>query len=160
PDQPMIEELGIAKSDSAKPTRLLRNINLVTFLTVGTRDLSKQGWNVFFDNPPLRPHETYAAVLDKKKVRIQSQGRRSTIIIDGLVAGPFRGDLRFTVYSGCRLVHAEAVLSTEKDACAILYDAGLISPEPDWKTVVWMDTNDQLQRVQTTSQPSAIPVAS
>jgi hypothetical protein len=159
PDQPLIEELGISKAGNEAGTPLIRNINPVTFLTVGTRDLSKQGWNVFFDNPPLRPHTTYRAVLSKEKVRIESQGRHSSIIIDGISAGPFRGDLRFTVYPGCRLIHVEAVLSTEKDACAILYDAGLTSPKPDWKSVAWMDTDDQLQRVQTNSQPSAVPLA-
>jgi hypothetical protein len=159
PDRPLIEELGISKAVNETSTPLLRNVNPVTFVTVGTRDLSKQGWNVFFDNPPLRPHETYPAVLEKKKVRIQSQGRHCTVIIDELSAGPFRGDLRFTVYPGCRLVRAEAVVSTEKDACAILYDAGLTSQKPDWKTVAWMDTRDQLQRIETTSQQSAVPVA-
>lgn len=159
PDHPLIEELGISKAGNEAGTPLIRHINPVTFLTVGTRDLSKQGWNVFFDNPPLRPHATYRAVLTMKKVRIQSQGRHSTIIIDGISAGPFRGDLRFTVYSGCRLIHVETVLSTEKDACAILYDAGLTSPKPDWKSVAWMDIEDQLKRVQTNSQQSAVPLA-
>src|SRR5262249_32855815 len=84
---------------------------------------------------------------------------RATVIIDGLSAGPFRGELRFTVYPGCRLIHTEAVVSTDKDACAILYDAGLTSPTPDWKTVAWLDTDDQLRRVAATSQKPATPVA-
>src|SRR5207244_7486371 len=108
PDRPLIEELGVSKAGNQTAIPLLQNVHPVTFVTVGSRDLSTQGWNVFFDNPPLRPHKTYATVLEKKQVRIQSRGRRSTIIIDGLSAGPFHGDLRFTVYSGCRLVHAEA----------------------------------------------------
>jgi hypothetical protein len=159
PKQPLIEEIGISKTASGKSTPLLRKVNPVTLLTVGIRDLSKHGWNVFFDNPPLRPHQTFAAVLEMKKVRIQSQGRRSTVIIDGLSAGPFRGDWRLTVYPGCRLVHTEAVLSTEKDACAILYDAGLTSPRPAWKTIAWIDTSDKLQQVSATSQKAAAPVA-
>ena len=158
-DQPLIEELGIAKKADGPSTPLLRKVNPVTFLTVGVRDLSAQGWNVFFDNPPRRPHETFPAVLGRKKVRVESQGRRATVILDGLAAGPFRGDLRFTVYPGCALVHAEAVVSTDKDACAILYDAGLTSPEPSWKTVAWLDTRDQFRRVEATSQRAAAPVA-
>src|SRR5262249_53287597 len=74
-------------------------------------------------------------------------------------AGPFRGDLCFTVYPGCRLVHAEAVVSTVKDACAILYDAGLVSAAPAWKTVAWLDTNDRLQAVETKALQAAAPVA-
>jgi hypothetical protein len=155
----LIEELGIAGRADGPVTPLLRKVDPVTFLTVGVRDLSTQGWNAFFDNPPKRPHETFPAVLERKKAVVQSQGRRCTVILDGLSAGPFRGDLRFTVYPGCRLVHAEAVLRTEKDACAILYDAGLSSPAPGWKTVAWIDTGDELRRVETESQKTATPVA-
>jgi hypothetical protein len=158
-NQPLIEELAIARTADGPATPLLRKVNPVTLVTVGVRDLSKQGWNVFFDNPPRRPHQTFAAVLEAKKVRVRSQGRRSTVILDGLSAGPFRGDLRFTVYPGCRMVHAEAVVSTEQEACAILYDAGLASPAPDWKTVAWIDTSDRLQRVGATSAKVAEPVA-
>jgi hypothetical protein len=159
PGRPLIEELGIARTAEGDSVTLLGKVNPVTFLTVGVRDLSKQGWNAFFDNPPLRPHETFPAVLEPKKVAVQSQGRRTTVIVDGLSAGPFRGDLRFTVYPGCRLVHTEAVVSTDKDSCAILYDAGLTSPTPDWKTVAWLDTADQLRRVPATSEKKAVPAA-
>ena len=157
--EPLIEELGVAKTADGPTSLLLRKVNPMTRLTVGIRDLSKQGWNAFFDNPPQRPHATFVAVLQPKKVRAQSQGRHSTVILDGLTAGPFHGDLRFTVYPGCRLVHTEAVVSTEKDACAILYDAGLTSAKPDWKTIAWLDTNDEWQRVSATSQETATPVA-
>jgi hypothetical protein len=157
--QPLIEELGIARAADRPALPLLRSVNPVTFLTVGSRDLSKQGWNAFFDNPPRRAHETFRAVLARKKVRVQSQGRRSTVILEGLSAGPFQGDLRFTVYPGCRLVHTEAVVSTEKDACAILYDAGLTSLTSAGKTIAWMDTNDELQRVPAHSPQGAAPVA-
>jgi hypothetical protein len=159
PDRPLIEELGIAKTADGPSTALLRQVNPVTFLTVGVRDLSAQGWNVFFDNPSRRPHQTFPAVPGRKKVRVESHGRRATVILDGLSAGPFKGDLRFTVYPGCALVHAEAVVSTKKNACAILYDAGLASPKPSWKTVAWLDTGDRWRRVEATAQKKATPVA-
>lgn len=159
PKQALIDELGIAPTGDGKATSLLRQVDPATFLTVGSRDLSKQGWDVFFDNPPRRPHESFRAVLDPKQVRVESAGRRSTVILDGLSAGPFRGDLRFTVYPHCRLVHVQAVLSTDKDACAILYDAGLVRAAPDWKSVAWLDTNDKLQRVPADGQKEAAPVA-
>jgi hypothetical protein len=157
--EPLIEELGIAPSAGRPAVPLLRNVNPATFVTVGSRDLSSQGWNAFFDNPPRRPHHTFRAELERKGVRVQSQGRRSTVILDSLSAGPFRGDLRFTVYPGCRLVHTEAVVSTGQDARAILYDAGLTGLTPDGKTIAWMDTNDELRRVPPTSQGDAAPVA-
>jgi hypothetical protein len=156
---PLIDELGLARTADGPATPLLRNVNPVTFLTVGTRDLSQQGWNAFFDNPPRRPHETFRAVLEPTKVRVQTGGRRGTVVIDGLAAGPFRGELRFTVYAGCRLVHAEAVLGTDKDACAILYDAGLAAPRPGWATIAWVDTGDRLRRVPAAEQKAAAPVA-
>jgi hypothetical protein len=159
PDRPLIEELGLARKADAPSTPLLRKVNPVTFLTVGARDLAAQGWNVFFDNPPRRPHETFPAVIDRKKVRVESHGRRATVVLEGLSAGPFRGEMRFTVYPGCALVHVEAVVSTEKNACAILYDAGLTNREPPWKTVAWLDTADQWRRLEATSQKTATPVA-
>jgi hypothetical protein len=159
PAQPLIEELGLARTADGPSTPLLRQVNPVTLLTVGSRDLSKQGWNVFFDNPPLRPHETFVAVRDTKRVRARSHGRRCTVVLDGLSAGPFRGEMRFTVYPGCRLVHAEAVVRTEKDACAILYDAGLTGPGPDGDKIAWIDTADRLRRVPVRGQEPATPVA-
>jgi hypothetical protein len=159
PHEPLVEELGLAKTTGGTSVALLTKVTPVTYLTVGVRDL-KQGWDVFFDNPPRRPHETFAAVLDLKAVRAQSRGRRCTVILDGLSAGPFQGELRFTVYAGCRLVHVEAVLGTTGDACAILYDAGLTSRAPDWKTVAWLDTKDELKRVARTDQQTATTVAS
>jgi hypothetical protein len=159
PDRPLIEELGIAKTADGPSTALLRKVNPVTFLTVGVRHLGVQGWNVFFDNPHGRPHETFLAVPGRKKVRVESHGRRATVILDGLSAGPFRGDLRFTVYPGCALVHAEVVVATRKNACAILYDAGLASPKPSWKAIAWLDTGDVWRRVVATAQQTAAPVA-
>src|SRR5262249_33751797 len=152
---PLITEMGIAKTADGEAAPLMKNLEPVTFLTVGVRDLSKQGWNVFFDNPPRRPHETFQAKLERKRARVESHGRRCTVIIDELAAGPFRGDLRFTVYAGCRLVHVEAVLTTEKDACAILYDTGLSSPKPSWKSLAWLDTGDRWQRADAMSQKEA-----
>lgn len=159
PGQPLIEEMGIVKAAGAPATPLVRNVNPVTLLTVGSRDLSKHGWNVFFDNPPRRPHETFLASLAATKAVVRSQGRRATVVFDGLSAGPFKGNLQFTVYPNCPLVHVEAVISTEKEPCAILYDAGLTTPTPDWATVAWLDTDDKLQRVSATSLGNAAPVA-
>lgn len=163
PDQPLIAELGIAPTADGAVSPIVRNAQPVTLLTVGVRDLAAQGWNVFFDNPPTRPHETFLAKLDKQRVRVQSHGRRSSVIIETLTAGPFRGDLRLTVYSGCRLVHAEAVLSTENDACAILYDAGLTGGAADspgkFQTIAWLDLKDQWQRAPAGTDHPAEPVA-
>ncbi len=157
-NQPLIEELGTAGTAAGPVTPLLRRVDPVTVLTVGTRDLT-QGWNVFFDNPPRRPHRTHLATLRPKAVRVHSRGRSSTVVLDGLTAGPFRGEYRFTVYPGCRLVHAEAVVSTDHDATAFLYDTGLTAPEPFCTSVAWLDTSDRLRRVVAAARTNAEPVA-
>lgn len=154
--QPLIDELGIT-SKATESTTLVRQVNPVTVLTVGSRDLT-QGWNVFFDNPPRRPHKTHLAVLQPKTARVNSHGRSTTVTLDGLTVGPFRGAYRFTVYAGCPLVHAEAVVSTEQDATAFLYDTGLTAPEPFCTALAWLDTSDRLQRVPAATN-KAEPVA-
>src|SRR4029077_8121046 len=91
-NQPLIAELGIAPTAGGAAIPLVRDMQPVTLLTVGVRDLAAQGWNVFFDNPPTRPHETFLAQFEKQKVRVQSQGCRTTVIVETLTAGPFHGD--------------------------------------------------------------------
>lgn len=158
--EPLIEELAIAVAADGPSVAILRGLNPVTYLTVGTRDLSAQGWNVFFDNPPRRPHQTYRATLDLKSVTVRSQGIRTAVAIDGLAVGPFGGSLQITLYPGCRLVHVEAVVHTEEDGRAILYDVGLTSDAPDWRSVWWLDTDDKSRRVPVGEQGAAGPVAS
>src|SRR5204863_9616252 len=114
----------IAKVAGAPATPLVRKVNPVTVLTVGSRDLSKHGWNVFFDNPPRRPYETFLASLAATKVVVRSQGRRTTVVFDGLSAGPFKGDLQLLVYANCTVVHVEAVVCTVNETCSRLYYAG------------------------------------
>jgi hypothetical protein len=144
-DQPLIQDLSF----KLRSTAILRDVNPVLYLTVGTRDLTKQGWNAFFDNPPRRPHETFTAKLARKNIRVKSAGKRVTLSIDGLTAGSFQGELQFTFFAGCSLIQTTAVLTTEEDSRAILYDAGLSSPESSWKTVAWLDTTDKLARQDT-----------
>jgi hypothetical protein len=159
-NEPLIEELGSATTADGPSIPILRELNPVTFLTVGSRNLAAQGWNAFFDNPPRRPHETFLATLVTKSVIVRSHGGNTCVVISGLTAGPFSGHLQFTVYPGCRLVHTEAIVRTEQDACAILYDAGLTRSTPDWKSVFWIDTNDHPKRRSVADQNSAEPVAS
>jgi hypothetical protein len=159
PGAPLIESLGIAASAREKATPILSKVDPVTVLTVGTRNLADPaGWVAFFDNPPKRPHETFRASLTKTSVRVESVGARSTIIIGGVTAGPFSGDMRFTLYPGTRLVHAETCVSTQRDASAILFDAGLVSSAPSWNSINYVDTKDQWRRPANneTAEPVAV----
>src|SRR5262249_55995968 len=102
----------------------------VIFVTAGTRGGTAGRppgmsiFNEFFDKPAARPHETYLSKLELKRARVESQGRRAAISLNDLTIGPFQGELRFTLYSGTRLVHMEAVVSTQEESRAILYDMG------------------------------------
>ena len=155
---PLISELSIANSPTSKATPIITNVNPVTVLTVGSRDLKNPaGWVAFFDKVPTRPYQSYRAELRKKSARVVSEGNRSTIIIDEISAGSFHGDLRFTLYPNTRLVHVQAVVSTQQDGTAFLYDAGLSSANPSWKNIAYLDNHDQWQRAE--NDENATPVA-
>jgi hypothetical protein len=146
--KPLIDSLAIATQADGPADVLLSGVDPVTLLTVGSRQgLRNPGWVVFFDRVWQRPYKTYPGQLELKQARVVSQGRRTTVILDEYSAGPFSGDFRFTVYPGGRLVHAEAVVSTQQDRCAILYDAGLVSAteQISWNRVAWMNTAGQPQ---------------
>ena len=136
PERPLIQEMAIGGAP------VLVDVDPVLVMTVGSRNLSdKAGWIAFFDNPPKRPHEKYLAELKKTSARVESSGARTTVIVGDLTCGPFRGDMRFTFFRGSPLVQATAVLSTEKNGCAILYDAGLVAggETPSWETISFID---------------------
>lgn len=153
PEQPLIKSIAI------NDALILQNVDPVLHLTVGARDLSKQGWSVFFDNPPRHPHQTFTARLDRKQVRVQSSGQRATVIVEGLSAGAFQGELQFALFPKVRLIQTTAVLATNEDSRAILYDAGLSSLEPSWRSVAWLDSKDEFQRQAVSSNRNATPVA-
>jgi len=158
---PLIAELSDRlKREDHPTTPIVKNLDPVFLLTVGTRDLHQaSGWVAFFDDPPKRPHQTYRIARDTQNVRVVSEGRHTTIILDGLTAGPFKGDLRFTFYPGTRLVHTQAVISTAQDACAILYDAGLTSSAPGWRSTAFIDDHDQWHRIDAGNDEKATPQA-
>src|SRR5579875_2545417 len=138
--RPLIRSMGVS------PTAGLPNADPVTFLLVGTREAPKgrppdmSAFNVFFDSPAKRPYQTYRSKLDLKRVRVTSQGRRTTIALGDLSIGPFNGELRLTVYSGAALVHVEAVVRTQEERRAILYDTGLAVSTPGLSRFSWLDT--------------------
>ena len=150
PGEPLVESLGLADPKGA--FAILKGVDPVTFITVGSRVGEKDRppgmspFNVFFDAPAQRPHQNYKARLDLKRARVTSHGRRATVALGDLTAGPFSGELHVTVYAGARLVHFEAVVSTKEEGRAYLYDAGLVSARPNWRRLAWTDTEGRLQR--------------
>ncbi len=157
----LIKSFGIAGKGQA-PTVVLSTLNPVTLLTVGSRDSKNpQGWGAFFDNTPKRPYETFLVALGKRRVQTTNHGTRTTISLAEASGGGFRGDVQFTFYRNSPLIHAETVVTTQEDWRAIIYDAGLESPSPSWKSIGWKDTSGEFQSVKDAEQagPETLAVA-
>ena len=159
--KPLIESLGVAAKGEA-PVVIMRALNPVTLLTVGSRDSKNpQGWGAFFDNTPRRHYETYVMTLGQRHVQTTNHGTRTTISLAAAKAGSFDGDVRFTFYRNSPLIHLETVLTTQEDWRAIIYDTGLTSAQPDWEAMAWNDTAGKLQntKVDTTSGAASLAVS-
>lgn len=154
-EKPLISSIGLTSGTTQK--EISKNIDPVFLLTVGKRDLvSQNGWNIFFDKVPLKPHETYRVELNKNSSSVSSAGSRTIITIGQLRAPDFQGNIEITLYNGSPLVNIAAVLSTSKDSVAILYDAGLISKDPAWENISWANVYDSLQNIQPSQDDTAV----
>src|SRR5690606_14446705 len=93
-------------------------------------------------------------------VKVTTKGARTIITVSELSAGPFSGNLEITLYNGSRLLNVAAVMSTERDATAIIYDAGLVSGSSAFKEIFWYDTEGYLQsaRVEDNKTSTNLPV--
>jgi hypothetical protein len=151
PDRPLIAFLNISGAHGPGAA-IVEGADPVTFLTVGTRVAppdrppGMSEFNTFFDAPAKRPHESYRSRLDRKRFRISADRRSVTVTAGELTIGPFSGELRLTIYAGARLVHVEAVVKTQEDHRAALYDAGLVSETPSWRRFGWVDTEGRHHR--------------
>ena len=132
----------------------------------GTR---RGGWNAFFDYPPDHPDGTRSArgVFSLRSATARTIGERVEILFDGLHMGVFDGGIAYTVYPGSRLIHQEAVLSTDVPDVAYYYDAGLemaaradLTPGRNMRTrVSYYDTAGALREdVATGFDPERVPV--
>jgi hypothetical protein len=144
---PLIESLGAAVGAAGEVTPIVKAVEPITKMTVGTRQATTgrppemSPFNEFFDSPAQRPHIEYIGQLERKRARVTSVGRRATVAVGELKVGPFRGELWFTVYAGSPLLHVESVVHTEEDRTAYFYETGLFSPrDPSWNRLVWIDT--------------------
>lgn len=151
------KEYGKVILDFSKRNPLFKSIQLnnmeitsgldPTFiLTVGKRDLiSQNGWNIFFDKVPSKPHQSYLIDLEKDSASVRSEGAHTIIRISKMHAPNFSGALEITFYNGSPLFNISAVMSTKIDSTAILYDAGLVNKGKIWNEVAWSNTNKQMQ---------------
>ncbi len=157
----LIESLAISPDREGNSTTVLSRIAPATTLTIGQRNLERNGWTIFFDKVHTRPHETHLVQLDPQRVRVESVGEdRVRIRIDKLSAASFEGELVFTLYPGSRLIHVESVLTTNEDARAIVYDAGLVGSFTTPKARIgWMATGGEIRRRSVDPDAVSTPLA-
>src|SRR3546814_6065127 len=67
--------------------------------------------------------------------------------IYGAQAGPFSGGIAITLFRGSPLLNMAAVMRTERDSLAIIYDAGLVNRERPWEKIFWADPRSEERRV-------------
>ncbi|MDJ1479893.1 hypothetical protein QNI16_05305 [Cytophagaceae bacterium YF14B1] len=143
--QPLFYSLQVSQRGVLK--EIASDLDPAFVLTIGKRDLiSQNGWNIFFDKTNKRPHQSYVIGLDKQKASVQSMGSRTVIRVGDARAATFHGVVEITVYKGSPLFNVAAVMSTEVDSTAILYDAGLTTKKNVWNTIAWSDTEDKMQQ--------------
>ncbi|MSU66198.1 MAG: hypothetical protein EXS38_08895 [Opitutus sp.] len=154
--RPLLERLAVAPTTNpAGRATLMQRVDPVTLLRVGSRDMAAPaGWVAFFDNPPLRAYQSIPVTLKKTRAAITSAGNRTVVRIGDVTAGSFSGAIEFTVSRNSPLVHVETVIHTTENGRAILYDAGIMSPNPDWPALAWRDPAGALQRLKV--QPNRV----
>jgi hypothetical protein len=143
-DEPLFKSIQLDKGGIYQ--KVIENVDPQFILTKGKRDLiSQNGWNIFFDKAPLKPHHSYKVGFHKKSISVSSKGTRTVITLPGLEAPDFKGDLEITLYNGQPLFNVAAVISTPIDSTAILYDAGLVAKTQPVKAVNYSDVYEHLQ---------------
>ncbi|MBT1697568.1 hypothetical protein KK083_11820 [Fulvivirgaceae bacterium PWU4] len=152
--QPIFKSIGLQEARVDHP--IASGLDPAFVLTVGKRDLiSQNGWNIFFDKVPNKPFRSYNIDLEKQSAAISSVGTRTVISIGSLKAPGFTGTLQITLYNGSPLMNIAAVMSTDIDSTAILYDAGLVSKNAAWQQIGWSDVNKQMRSANPNTADSA-----
>ncbi|MEO3404185.1 hypothetical protein AAFN85_09800 [Mucilaginibacter sp. CAU 1740] len=137
---------SVSLGNKGKYNRVIENVDPQFVLTEGKRDLiSQNGWNIFFDKVPLKPHRSYKVGFNKKGIAVSSAGTRTVIKIGDVEAPNFKGDLEITLYNGQPLFNVAAVISTQVDSTAILYDAGLVAKAQSVKSISYSDVYEKLK---------------
>src|SRR5262245_24410786 len=102
PGKPLIDQLGIAKSATGPLAPLLKRVDPVAFLTVGTRTAPSgrppqmSVWNVFFDKPASRTFQTQVSTFVPMRATVSREGSQETLRVGHLYIGQFSGKLHVT----------------------------------------------------------------
>ncbi|MGE0760720.1 MAG: hypothetical protein AB7F89_23060, partial [Pirellulaceae bacterium] len=143
----LVREIAVRPASGVWSTAVA-DVDPVVSITVGSRQIppgkpADRPGDVFFDNPHRRPHESHAGQLTARHMRLTSIDRQTTLAIDAVDAGPFRGRLEFTIFADSPLIRVTFVMRTERTGLAMLYDAGLVTNRPSWREFAWHDTEDR-----------------
>src|SRR3954471_15589550 len=153
-ERPLITAIGVGA------TVVVRDAYPQYWATTGKRR-GRAGFDEFFDFPGNHPEGTrrFEGAFRPVNVKARSVGDRIELLFQGLKLGIFEGGIAYTFYPGSRLIHQEAVVSTQEPNTAYLYDTGLrlAAPaeavRPGRREVVspitYYDTDGKLQTVMT-----------
>ncbi|MBC7830363.1 MAG: hypothetical protein H7122_21680 [Chitinophagaceae bacterium] len=159
-DKPLFSKISMSKSGQFK--EIASQLDPSFILTIGKRTLSPAsgGWDAFFDKVPTRPFKSYVVDFEKRNGMVTSAGIQTIVTISEVDAASFKGTIEITFFNGSPLFNIAAVMSTEIDSTAILYDAGLVSKQKAWNNIAWSDTEDDLQTATADLQDTSknIPV--
>ena len=98
-NRPRFETISIAVRAGEPFRALLQAVDPVAFVVVGERKGTvgrppeMSDFNEFFDSPASRPHQSFRTQLEFKNASVRSFGRRTTVALGDLTAGPFTGRL-------------------------------------------------------------------
>ncbi|SFM84829.1 hypothetical protein SAMN05428949_1023 [Chitinophaga sp. YR627] len=150
PGKPLFKSISLGQKE------ITHNVDPAFVVTIGKRDLlSQNGWNIFFDKVPNKPYQSYPLNMQKTAVAVRSEGSRTIASIGPISVEKFSGTLELTFYNGSPLFNVAAVISTAADAKAVVFDAGMVSAQPDWQHVSWMNTGDSLQQTTVAANDTA-----
>lgn len=142
----LIESLALTTGQKTVP--LLENATPAFNLFIGERDLKKRdGWTVFFDKVDAKGYINGPLELNLNKIAVESGKTRATIKYSSLHFADFSGELWFTFFEGSPLIHVEAVVSTEKDARAILYTGALSMNTAQVQSVTYHQAGAEIQSI-------------
>ncbi len=140
----LIRSIQIVKDGITKT--IGESLDPAFILTVGERNLERNEWTIFFDKVHEKDYSTQPMRLEKKEIDVTSSGSRTIVKISEIFFDEFKGHLEITLYNGSALINIAAVVSTEEDGKAIIYDAGLISSDENWSAIGWMETDGQFRK--------------
>ncbi|MBC8770098.1 hypothetical protein H4O18_19010 [Arenibacter sp. BSSL-BM3] len=145
-EEPLIRSIAMGKNNQFKA--ISSNVDPVFLLNIGSRTLKPEnGWTIFFDKVPTRPYTSHVLNINKREAIITKNGNRTIISIGDISAPNFEGSLEITIYNGIPLFNIAAVISTQKDSTAILYDAGLITDKP-WNNISFANIKDEFVQAE------------